>query len=179
MTRTGPSPRVFVFCFVRQKMLLRIPPWLTLHLLPPTGYPPHGWQGRSAFTLTKRTCSHPGQTACRPQTDRHSTQAGTPTPDQGIPSCSWPLLSSLQTGSPLVVLHCGLDADNCPCSHFFAFSALGHNSAEYLHLLIEAVRLSFADAVNYVADPSKVQVPVQEMLSKDYAAKRRALITDK
>lgn len=51
-----------------------------------------------------------------------------------------------------------------------------HNSAEYLHLLIEALQLSFADTWWYNADPSKVTVPVEEMLSKSYGAKRAALI---
>lgn len=48
--------------------------------------------------------------------------------------------------------------------------------ADRLHLVIEALRLAFADARWYVADPRVVQVPVAELLSKDYAAKRAALI---
>ena len=57
-------------------------------------------------------------------------------------------------------------------------SSLGmvHNSSEYLHAVIEALSLSFADTLWYNADPSKVKVPVRELLRKDYAAKRRALI---
>ena len=51
-----------------------------------------------------------------------------------------------------------------------------HNSSEYLHTVIEALSLSFADTLWYNADPSKVKVPVSELLHKDYAAKRRALI---
>ena len=51
-----------------------------------------------------------------------------------------------------------------------------HNSAEYLHTVIEALSLSFADTLWYNADPSKIQVPVIGLLSKDYAAKRRNLI---
>ena len=53
---------------------------------------------------------------------------------------------------------------------------IDHNSAEYLHVLIEALQLSFADSQWYCADPSKVEVPVEGMLSKEYAAKRRGLI---
>ncbi|XP_033739918.1 glutathione hydrolase-like YwrD proenzyme [Pecten maximus] len=53
---------------------------------------------------------------------------------------------------------------------------LGPNSAEYLHLVIEALKLGFADTTWYCADPSKVDVPLSTLLSKDYAANRRQLI---
>jgi gamma-glutamyltranspeptidase/glutathione hydrolase len=55
--------------------------------------------------------------------------------------------------------------------------SLGHNSANYLHLLIEAKKLAFADRDAYIADPDKVRVPVEKLISKAYAAERRKLIS--
>ena len=46
----------------------------------------------------------------------------------------------------------------------------------YYHTLIEATKIAFADRNRYIADPAFAKVPVAELLSKDYAAKRRALI---
>jgi gamma-glutamyltranspeptidase/glutathione hydrolase len=58
----------------------------------------------------------------------------------------------------------------------FELANLGHNSAEYLHLLIEAKKLAFADRDRYLADPEKASVPLERLISKEYAAERRRLI---
>lgn len=52
---------------------------------------------------------------------------------------------------------------------------LEHNSAEYLHALIEALRFAFADTQYYVTDPEFNTIPVEELLSKEYLSKRAAL----
>ncbi|MDP2994773.1 MAG: gamma-glutamyltransferase, partial [Anaerolineales bacterium] len=52
-------------------------------------------------------------------------------------------------------------------------------SADRLHLEIEALRLAFADTRWYVADPRVVRVPIDELISKEYAAERRKLIDPK
>ncbi|ELU08360.1 hypothetical protein CAPTEDRAFT_163281 [Capitella teleta] len=58
----------------------------------------------------------------------------------------------------------------------FDLKGMQHNSTKYLHVLIEAIRLSFADALAYLADPTKTKVPIEEMLSERYAKHRRQLI---
>jgi gamma-glutamyltranspeptidase / glutathione hydrolase len=58
----------------------------------------------------------------------------------------------------------------------FELRALGHNSAGYLHLLIEAKKLAFADAARYVGEPAAMRVGAAALLDDRYIAARRALI---
>ncbi|UCH38128.1 MAG: gamma-glutamyltransferase, partial [Candidatus Bathyarchaeota archaeon] len=58
----------------------------------------------------------------------------------------------------------------------FDLTAQGHNSTEYIHTLIECAKLAFADREHYYADPDFVDVPLEKLLSKDYADYRRHLI---
>ena len=58
----------------------------------------------------------------------------------------------------------------------FSLGQFGHNSTDALHAMIEAKKLAYADMYRYVADPKFSQVPVQGMLSKEYAAKRAKLV---
>jgi gamma-glutamyltranspeptidase/glutathione hydrolase len=58
----------------------------------------------------------------------------------------------------------------------FDLKAMGHNSAEYLHHLIEVKKLAFADLARWVGDPDDMTVGPDELLSDDFIAARRALI---
>ena len=58
----------------------------------------------------------------------------------------------------------------------FDFSKIAFGSAEHVHLFTEAKKLAFADRARYYADPAFQPAPVQWLVSKDYAAQRRALI---
>jgi gamma-glutamyltranspeptidase/glutathione hydrolase len=56
----------------------------------------------------------------------------------------------------------------------FDLKSLGHNSAAYLHLLVESKRIAFADRAAYLADPESVPPAVlKALISKEYAAARR------
>ena len=54
--------------------------------------------------------------------------------------------------------------------------SLGHNSAEYLHTLIELKKLAFADRDRWVADPEHADVPVSQMLDTNYLRQRSSLV---
>ena len=56
---------------------------------------------------------------------------------------------------------------------------LEHNSAAYLHLVMEAFNLAFADREAYLGDPKFVKVPAEGLLSDAYAASQRARINAK
>src|SRR5262249_4490233 len=58
----------------------------------------------------------------------------------------------------------------------FDLAGLGALSAEAIHVMVEAKRLAFADRERYMADPNWVDVPIEGLLSKAYAAERAALI---
>ncbi len=51
----------------------------------------------------------------------------------------------------------------------YDLKALKHNSAEYLHLFVEAAKRAYADAYRYNGDPAFVNVPVDRLLSRAYA----------
>jgi gamma-glutamyltranspeptidase / glutathione hydrolase len=58
----------------------------------------------------------------------------------------------------------------------FDLRAMATKPDAYYHTLIEATKLAFADRNRYIADPAFAKVPVSQLLSKEYAASRRALI---
>ncbi|MGH9173137.1 MAG: gamma-glutamyltransferase [Vicinamibacterales bacterium] len=92
--------------------------------------------------------------------------------------------------APIHVTYKGVDVYECPPNSqgHVMLQALNilegmnlrymrHNSAPYLHAVTEALKLSFADRNRWVGDPKFVPpIPMRELLSKEYAASRRALI---
>ncbi|MGH8054517.1 MAG: gamma-glutamyltransferase [Stenotrophomonas sp.] len=59
----------------------------------------------------------------------------------------------------------------------YDFAKIPFGSAEHVHLFVEAKKLAFADRARFYADPAFSPAPVQRLISKDYAAQRRALIS--
>jgi len=91
--------------------------------------------------------------------------------------------------TPISVTYRGLRVYECPPNgqgltallalnllEGFDLSSLASLSTSRLHLVIEALRLAFADARWYVADPAFAAIPLEALLSKEYAASRRRLI---
>ena len=58
----------------------------------------------------------------------------------------------------------------------YDISKMGHNSAEYIHLFTEAKKLAYEDRAKYYADMNFADVPVEELISKEYALERNKLI---
>lgn len=54
--------------------------------------------------------------------------------------------------------------------------SLGYQSAEYLHILLEAKKLAYADRDRYISDPAFVAIPLERLLSKAYAEEQRSRI---
>lgn len=59
------------------------------------------------------------------------------------------------------------------------YSFTERDTTDSIHKQIEAMKLAFVDGQRYVSDPRYMRMTVEQMLSKDYAAKRRELISDK
>ena len=58
----------------------------------------------------------------------------------------------------------------------FDIQSLGCNTAESIHMMVEAKKLAFIDRETYMADPDHIDVPTQGLISKEYAKERAKLI---
>ncbi len=55
-------------------------------------------------------------------------------------------------------------------------ASMGHNSAAYIHHVVEAIKLTYADRDRFYGDPDFVSVPMDDLLSDEYGRRRRELI---
>jgi gamma-glutamyltranspeptidase / glutathione hydrolase len=60
----------------------------------------------------------------------------------------------------------------------FDLAGMGHASADYVHTVTECAKLAFADREAWYGDPDFVDVPIDLLLSREYANERRALVGD-
>src|SRR3989449_4556654 len=58
----------------------------------------------------------------------------------------------------------------------YDLKAMGHNTVDYIHTSVEAIKLAFADREKYLGDMDFIKIPYAGLLSKEYAAERRQLI---
>ena len=58
----------------------------------------------------------------------------------------------------------------------YPLESYGHNSAAYLHRVIESMKLAYADRSRYMGDPDQTVIPTEALISKEYGAERRTLI---
>jgi gamma-glutamyltranspeptidase/glutathione hydrolase len=58
----------------------------------------------------------------------------------------------------------------------FDLKAMGHNEAAYIHTIVEALKLAYADRHHYYGDPNFVDVPMEALLSDEHAERRRKMI---
>ncbi len=90
---------------------------------------------------------------------------------------------------PVAVDYRGFEIKTCPpnCEGFQILQtlkllestdlhSLGHNSADYIHLLAEAMKMATADRILWGGDPKFHQIPLERLLSEAYIAQRRELI---
>ena len=61
----------------------------------------------------------------------------------------------------------------------YDLASMGHNSSRYVHTVTEAIKLVMADREHYYSDPEFVEVPMQGLLDKAYAAERAQMIQDR
>ncbi len=59
----------------------------------------------------------------------------------------------------------------------FDLARLRHNTADSIHIMVEAKKLAFADRLRYLSDPDFVKIPMEMLLSEEHAAEQREQIT--
>jgi len=60
----------------------------------------------------------------------------------------------------------------------FDLEAMGHNTGQYIHTVVEAMKLAYADREFYYGDPDFSDIPLERLLDPAHAAERAGLITD-
>jgi gamma-glutamyltranspeptidase/glutathione hydrolase len=124
------------------------------------------YQGRLARTIVEYSKANGGYFSMKDFAD-HESQWVTPVSTNYRGYDLWELPPNGQGIAALQILNLMEPYD---------IAAMGYGSPEYVHLFVEAKKLAFADRAKYYADPAFGELPVAEMISKPYAARRRQQI---
>ncbi len=146
------------------------------HLLSEESGPhaPHAGARRTRRVLSRR--DRPGHRRLLPEERRLPVDGGLRRPQVGVGRADFDDLS--RSHAPRAAAERpGTDgaAPRSTSSTASTWRSLRTRPGLYYHTLIEATKIAFADRNRYIADPAFAKVPVKELLSKDYAAGRRAL----
>ena len=148
-------------------------------------------KGRIAGLAAARDAFYEGEIAARivDFITEHAVEDGSGSAHTGLLACQDVAEWRAAVEEPVTINYRGLDVHKCSSwtqgpvflqqlalLEGFDLQALGHNSADYLHTWIECAKLAFADREAYYGDPRFDDVPFDVLLSKEYAARRRALI---
>jgi len=148
-------------------------------------------KGRIAGLAAARDAFYEGEIAARivDFITEHAVEDGSGSAHTGLLACQDVAEWRAAVEEPVTINYRGLDVHKCSAwtqgpvflqqlalLEGFDLQALGHNSADYLHTWIECAKLAFADREAYYGDPHFDDVPFDVLLSKEYAARRRALI---
>ncbi|XP_054645726.1 glutathione hydrolase-like YwrD proenzyme [Dunckerocampus dactyliophorus] len=125
------------------------------------------YQGRVAQAIVDIIAQH-GGVMTLDDLSSHDSELVTPISTEYKGVCLWEPPPNSQGLAALLLLNI---LENFP------LKAFGHNSPDYIHVLVEAVRLALTDVVHYVGDPDHVTIPVQTLLDKSCSHQRAQLIS--
>jgi gamma-glutamyltranspeptidase/glutathione hydrolase len=122
----------------------------------------------------------------------HPVEDASGTAHRGLLSCEDLAAWEARVEEPVAYNYRGLEVYKCPSwtqgpvflqqlalLEGYDLAGLGHNSAEYLHVLVECAKLAFADREAYYGDPLFDEVPFEVLLSREYADERRTLVGER
>ncbi|XP_057698149.1 glutathione hydrolase-like YwrD proenzyme isoform X1 [Corythoichthys intestinalis] len=124
------------------------------------------YQGRVAQAITDIIIQH-GGVMTLDDLSTHDSDVVTPISTKYKGVCLWECPPNSQGLAALLLLNI---LENFPLKD------LAHNSADYIHIFVEAVRLALTDAHSFVCDPDHVTIPLKSLLEKEFSSQRAQLI---
>ncbi|XP_024134504.1 transmembrane 4 L6 family member 18 isoform X1 [Oryzias melastigma] len=129
---------------------------------------PGFYQGRVAKAIVNVISEH-GGVMTLDDLRSHNSEVTTPISTEYKSVRLWELPPNSQGLVALLLLNI--------LENFPQLKATGHNSSDYIHVLVEAVRLAQTDGLCYLGDPAHTSIPLETLLDKSYSSQRAQLIT--